>query len=82
MSELSEFADGAKEFVDFMLNNPRARFSLQLAQYEIALYGLEAIAFAENCETKDYSILWEEWAEDKAEFQRLADKWQARVKGE
>ena len=51
--------------------NQRAIIAAQMAIFEFTSFGPEALAFSERCSKKDYTILQEDWAIDKAEFNRL-----------
>lgn len=57
--------------------SPQMQLYLARMAFEFSQYGPKAHAFADSCETKDYSILHDEFTADRAEFERLGAEWRA-----
>ena len=65
-----------KAFAEAIMS-PQVQMAMAHLLWEFSQCGPAALAFAEACDKKDYTILQDDWAKDKAEFERLAAEWRA-----
>lgn len=66
------------ESIAEVMLDPVFQMAAHHALFEFTKYGPEAMDFALSCETKDYTILQDDLAKDRAEFLRLSEEWQKR----